>query len=99
MGRELRWTEQAVAQLGAIVDYVSVSSPVYAEQLVHRIQARFDQAISYPESGRAVSEAGSEAARGDVRELVEPPYRLMYRVREQTIEVIAIVHERRARAT
>jgi addiction module RelE/StbE family toxin len=92
VNHELRWTEQAVAQLAAIVDYVSVSSPVYAEHLVNRIVARFDQALSYPDSGRVVPEASTP----DIRELHERPYRLIYRVRETRIEVIAVVHERRA---
>jgi plasmid stabilization system protein ParE len=92
VSRELRWTEQAVAQLAAIVEYISVSSPVYAEHLVNRIVARLDQAVVYPESGRAAPEASTP----DIRELLERPYRLMYRVRETRIEVIAVVHERRA---
>jgi plasmid stabilization system protein ParE len=92
VSRELRWTEQAVAQLAAIVDYVSVSSPVYAEHLVNRIVARLDQALVYPDSGYSVP----EAATPDIRELLERPYRLMYRVREERIEMIAVVHERGA---
>jgi plasmid stabilization system protein ParE len=36
----LRWTEQATQQLEAIAEYISVSSPVYAEQVVERIVAR-----------------------------------------------------------
>jgi plasmid stabilization system protein ParE len=90
--RELRWTDQAVAQLAAIVDHVSVSSPVYAEHLVDQIVARLDQALVYPDSGRAVPEASTP----DIRELLERPYRLIYRIRETRIEVIAVVHERRA---
>jgi addiction module RelE/StbE family toxin len=95
VSRELRWTEQAVAQLAAIVDYISVSSPVYAEHLVNRIIVRLDQALAYPESGRTVPEASIP----DIRELLERPYRLIYRVRETRIEVIAVVHERRAPGT
>jgi plasmid stabilization system protein ParE len=39
----LRWTEQATQQVEAIAEYVSVSSPVYAEQVVERIAARLRQ--------------------------------------------------------
>jgi toxin ParE1/3/4 len=67
-----------------------VSSPVYAEQVVERIVARLRQAQEYPESGRLVPEAPSV----DIRELVEPPYRLIYRVRSETVEIVAIVHGR-----
>jgi hypothetical protein len=32
--RPLRWTEHAVSQLAAIAEYISLDSPVYAEQVV-----------------------------------------------------------------
>ncbi len=44
MRRPLRWTEQAVTQLGAIAEYIAVSSQVYAEQVVDRVLRRLDQA-------------------------------------------------------
>jgi toxin ParE1/3/4 len=86
----LRWTEQATQQLEAIAEYISVSSPVYAEQVVERIVVRLRQVQEYPESGRLVPEAPNV----DIRELVEPPYRLIYRVRSETVEILAIVHGR-----
>jgi toxin ParE1/3/4 len=86
----LRWTEQATQQVEAIAEYVSVSSPVYAEQVVERIVVRLRQVQEYPESGRLVPEAPNV----DIRELVEPPYRLIYRVRSETVEILAIVHGR-----
>ena len=39
MSLRLRWTEQAVSQLGAIAEYIGRSSPVYAEQVIARITA------------------------------------------------------------
>ena len=91
MSRPLRWTEQAVDQLGAIAEYVSRSSPVYAEQLVQRIMQRLDQVRTFPESGAPVPEAASPA----VRQVLEWPYRIIYRPRAEAIEVLAVVHARR----
>ena len=91
MTRPLRWTEQATSQLAAIAEYISVSSPVYAEQVVERVTRRLEQAQRFPESGRTVP----EYEHPDVRELVEPPYRLIYRVRPDAIEVLSILHGRR----
>ena len=88
--RPLRWTEQAVTQLGAIAEYIAVSSPVYAEQVVDRVVRRLEQAQRFPESGRAVPEYDA----ADIRELIEFPYRLIYRVRPDGIEVLAILHGR-----
>jgi toxin ParE1/3/4 len=84
--RRLRWTEQAVDQLGAITEYVSRSSPVYAEQLIQRITQRLEQVRVFPESGSRVP----EAAPPDVRQVIESPYRVIYRVQGEAIEVIAI---------
>lgn len=88
--RRLEWSERAVTQLAAIAEYISLTSPVYAEQMVDRISQRLRQAAEYPESGRVVPEVG----RPEVRELLEFPYRLVYRVRPDVIEVVAVVHGR-----
>ena len=90
MSLPLRWTEQAAEQLGSIAEYISLTSPVYAEQVVDRIVLRLRQAQDFPESGRHVPEAGQL----EVREVIERPYRLLYRVRPTVIEVLAIVHAR-----
>ena len=52
----LRWTEQATNQLAALAEYISLASPVYADQMVERIVARLRQAQDFPESGRHVPE-------------------------------------------
>lgn len=89
--RRLRWTEQAVDQLGAIAEYISRSSPVYAEQLVQRITHRLEQVRVFPDSGGSVA----EAATPEVRQVLEWPYRIIYRSRHDVIEVLAVVHGRR----
>ena len=87
----LRWTERAVLHLEALVDYVSLTSPVYAEGIVSRIDQRLQLACTHPEIGKVVLEVEDSA----LRELVVPPYRIFYRIRTDAIEVLAIVHERR----
>ena len=90
MTRRLRWTEHAATQLGTIAEYISLASPVYAEQVVDRVVRRLVQAQNYPESGRAVP----ELADASVRELIEPPYRVIYRVAADSITVLSILHGR-----
>ena len=91
MTRELRWTERATEQLAVIAEYISLTSPVYAEQVVERIGYRFEQVRAFPESGRTIPEAREGEP---LRELIERPYRLVYAVRPNAIEVIAILHGR-----
>lgn len=90
MTRPLRWTEQAIGQLGAIAEYISLSSPIYAEQVVERMVLHLRQVQQFPESGREAPEVGDSG----VREVIETPYRLIYRVRHDVIEVVAVVHGR-----
>jgi plasmid stabilization system protein ParE len=88
--RPIRWTEHAVAQLAAIAEYIGIASPVYAEQVVERLVGRLDQASAFPYSGRVVPEVG----RDEIREIIEPPYRLIYRVHPDAIEVLSVLHSR-----
>jgi len=87
----IRWTERAALQLSAIADHVALTSPLYAAQLVERLIDRLGVAAAHPWSGRAVGELDRE----DTRELVERPYRIIYRVGSGVIHVLAIVHTRR----
>jgi toxin ParE1/3/4 len=86
----LRWTERAVAHLETIVDFISVTSPVYADGMVRRIEHRLQLACANPQLGKQAPEVGPV----DVRELVVPPYRVFYRARPDCVEVLAIVHAR-----
>jgi plasmid stabilization system protein ParE len=77
--------------VAAIAEYISTSSPVYAEQFLERVVHRVHQARVFPDSGRMVPEFGDPT----LRELLEWPYRLIYRVRDDAIEVLAVLHGRR----
>lgn len=70
---------------------VSVTSPIYAEQLLDGFSRHLHLAIDHPESGRIVPELSDPA----IREFIEGSYRLMYRIESDSIHVIAIVHGRR----
>ena len=63
---------------------------MYADRLVDRLTARSEQLQTFPRSGRVVP----EYERDDVRELIEKPYRIIYRVREEQLDVLAVIHSR-----
>ena len=79
-----------MTQLGTIAEYLGLASPIYAEQVVDRITRRLEQAVAYPESGRVVP----ELAQAVIRELIEPPYRLIYHVDAERITVLSVLHGR-----
>jgi toxin ParE1/3/4 len=82
------WTRHANAQLVAIHDYIERESPPYARAMVDRLTRRSQQIGEFPFSGRVVPEIG----RDDVREVFETPYRIIYRVKSDRIDVLAVIH-------
>jgi toxin ParE1/3/4 len=85
------WTETAADQLQAIRDYLARSSPGYAQALAGRIVARTEALGRRPLFGAEVLEYGDPT----IREVFEHPYRILYRVDEQDVQVIAVIHSAR----
>lgn len=84
------WAESAIEHLQAIHDYIAQNSPQYARHLVDRITNRSRQIAAFPLSGRIVPEYG----RPQIREVLENQYRILYHIRPEQIEVVAVVHSR-----
>ena len=84
----VHWTNNALKHLLDIYEYISQNSPFYAERMVDRLTKRSEQIASFPMSGRNVPEYSAE----DVRELIEKPYRIIYRIKSDQIDILAVVH-------
>jgi toxin ParE1/3/4 len=78
----------AVAHLDNIYEYIALNSPTYAKHMVDKITHRSVQIAAHPLSGRKVPEYDSEV----VRELIEQPYRIIYRIKQNHIDVLAVIH-------
>ena len=74
----VRWTSQATDDLDAIHDFIARDSPQYALMVVGSILDAVDTLEQFPLLGRTIP----ERQRGDLRELIRPPYRIVYRVGE-----------------
>jgi toxin ParE1/3/4 len=85
----LRWTERAVENLAEIAEYISESSPTRANRVIAELTSAIALLTRHPELGKST---GAPL----LRELIVAPYRVFYRLRGDTIEVVAIVHGRRA---
>ena len=83
---EVRWTPQAADDLQAIHDFIARDSPRYARAEVERILAAIDQLEIFPNCGRIVPEYKRE----DVREVIEQPYRLVYKRQREAVVVLMI---------
>ncbi|HKO56100.1 MAG TPA: type II toxin-antitoxin system RelE/ParE family toxin [Thermoanaerobaculia bacterium] len=88
----VKWTKRAIRHLERIAEYVAKDSPANAQRLIDRITARSTQIGEFPFSGRRLPESDLPSY---LREVIEPPYRIIYRVRQTRIDVIAVIHSSR----
>ena len=84
----IHWTQNAAEHLVNIYEYIALNSPTYAKRMVDRITRRSEQITDQPLSGRKVPEYQTE----DIRELIEKPYRIIYRIKADQIDVLAVIH-------
>ncbi len=85
------WTDAALNQLEAVRDYLAQTSPAYARNVVERLLSRSEQLAAFPRSGRTVPEYEID----EVRQVVESSYRIIYLIKEDQIEVLAVIHTAR----
>ncbi|MBI4006836.1 MAG: type II toxin-antitoxin system RelE/ParE family toxin [Gammaproteobacteria bacterium] len=85
---KLRWTPHSIADLRAIHDYIAEDSHENALRMIDRLTSREDQIIAFPQSGRMVPETERE----DIREIIEAPYRIIYHVLPECIDVLTVMH-------
>jgi plasmid stabilization system protein ParE len=85
---KLIWTLGAVRDLEQIHAYIAGDAPRYADVVAARIVDAFERLTEFPQSGRVVPELG----RADVRELIQGAYRLVYLLRGDRAEILAIHH-------
>ena len=82
------FTENAIEHLVNIYEYISLNSPTYARRMVDKITHRSEQIAEHPFSGRIVPEYEAD----DIRELIEKPYRIIYRIKPDQIDILAVMH-------
>jgi len=80
---KVHWTESALADLQAVEMYIARHSPQFAHGMVDRILARSGQLETHPRLGAIVPDYDDEA----LRELFEDPYRIVYRVGEDQVDI------------
>jgi len=85
---DIRWTEKAFSDAIGIFEYIADQSLAYADSVYERILERPKQLTVHPRSGSVVPEFG----RDDIRELFVYSFRLIYRIAEDEIRVLTIIH-------
>jgi len=85
---KVHWTDTAQRHLDAIYHFIAQDSPAYAKRMVDRLTRRSQQIGEFPFSGRSVPEYEME----QIREVIEGPYRIIYYVKADQIDVLAVLH-------
>jgi plasmid stabilization system protein ParE len=83
--RRIRWTPEASEQLEAAVEYIQRDNPNAALNAARAVIARIEQLAVSPGIGRPGEAEGT-------RELVCPPYIVVYRYTEEVIQGLSIWH-------
>ncbi len=91
MDSNLRWSPEAIEDLESIAEYIERDSGFYAKAVVTKVMDTVNSIANNPEIGRIVPELTNE----DMRERFVYSYRLIYRVRENDVLIVAIIHGRR----
>ncbi len=84
----VHWTDNAIAHLVDVYEYIAHDSPIYAKRVIDIITRRSEQIAVFPMSGRSVPEYESD----DIREIIQNPYRIIYRIKPDQIDVLAVIH-------
>ena len=88
------WTDSAALDLAEIVRFIATDAPTNARRLLSKIRTGAAGLVRFPDRGRVVPEL---AVHGVVvfRELLLRPYRIIYRVHERDVNVLAVMDGRR----
>jgi len=90
----VQWTQVAAQDLQAIVEYIASESPAAALDVLDALQASARSLESMPERGRIVPELRDQGI-DTWRELIEAPWRMLYRIDECAVWVLAVLDGRR----
>jgi len=83
--RRIRWTTDASDQLTAAIDYIRNDDPAAAQRIAQAVMDRIDRLASFPALGRPGEMEGT-------RELVSPPYVIVYRYNDEIVEILHVWH-------
>lgn len=85
--KPIEFAESALCDLEDILDWYSGQQvPEVGNRLVQELFTRTEQLSDFPESGRIVPEFDVKT----IRELIHPPFRLVYRIDRVTIWIVRV---------
>jgi len=91
MAHRIVWSSRAAQDLDSITDYIAADSPAYAGVVLKNIVNQTRILARFPQAGRKVPEFDDE----NLRELVVYSYRVIYRLQQDEVLIVAVIHGKR----
>lgn len=88
------WSKVAESDLIAIIQYIHASSPKSAAKVFADIKNKAADLVLFPERGRIVPELLAQGI-NQYRELIIPPWRVIYRRTTDAVYVLSVIDSRR----
>jgi plasmid stabilization system protein ParE len=90
----VEWAKSADKDLSRIIEYIVIDSVIDALNALERIKNQTETLKEFPERGRVIPELASQGIYV-YREKVVAPWRLIYRIGDKRVYVLAVVDSRR----
>ena len=91
MPSKIYWTRQAREDLRAVRVHIARDAPATASAYVRKLRLSVGRLRQFPFSGEVVPEIGRE----DLREVLLGNYRIIYRVADRRVDILAVFHSAR----
>ena len=88
------WSNIAENDLKSIVEYIADENPSNALKIFNDIKERASTLYTMPDRGRIVPELRDQGI-FEYRELIIPPWRILYRILEKRVYVLSVLDSRR----
>ncbi len=90
---KIEWAGVSENDLKGIVEYITEDSPANALKILKKIKKRAPSLYTIPERGRIVPELKDQSILL-YRELIIPPWRIIYRISEMKVYVLSVLDAR-----
>ena len=84
----IRWLEKSLNDIEDIRDYIKRDSEYYAYEFTKRIIEHSELLLTSPKMGRIVPEVKNK----NIRELIYHNYRIIYRLHNDEIQILSVIH-------
>lgn len=88
---KIKWTPQSLDDIEAIANFIARDSDYYAQMFTISVFEVAERLELFPESGRIVPELN----RREIREVIFGNYRIIYRIKNDLIQILTVYHSAR----